>query len=232
VEYAPGTTEEVALHDGSTLRLAKLAADYDPFDRIGAMNYLQSRAAVGELVTGLIYMDASATDMHANLNTVPAALNRLSEKELPRRKGLELQLPRSLEMKKFLPRCCHCDLVGRLRPNRGTMPIFPPPAKPPEPIFPAPWRGFVSCPMPGGGGTGGPAPFPTRHLVCRAGTDVRQSLLGGHQNPFRLGAAPARHHLIDTLYNYAVEPEIVEAGNWASSRHHKVCDHHPRPWRS
>ena len=60
VEYAPGTTEEVALHDGSTLRLAKLEADYDPFDRIGAMNYLQSRAAAGELVTGLIYMDTGA----------------------------------------------------------------------------------------------------------------------------------------------------------------------------
>jgi len=90
VEYAPGTTEEVALHDGSTLRLSKLAADYDPFDRIGAMNYLQSRAAAGELVTGLIYMDASATDMHANLNTVPVPLNRLSEKELcPGSKGLD-----------------------------------------------------------------------------------------------------------------------------------------------
>jgi len=90
VEYAPGTTEEVALHDGSTLRLAKLAADYDPFDRIGAMNYLQSRAAAGELVTGLIYMDSSPKDMHANLNTVTAPLNRLSEKELcPGSKGLD-----------------------------------------------------------------------------------------------------------------------------------------------
>ena len=90
VEYAPGTTEEVALHDGSTLRLAKLAADYDPFDRVSAMNYLQSRAAAGELVTGLIYMDSQPKDMHANLNTVPQALNRLSEKELcPGSKGLD-----------------------------------------------------------------------------------------------------------------------------------------------
>jgi 2-oxoglutarate ferredoxin oxidoreductase subunit beta len=80
----------VALHDGSTLRLAKLAADYDPFDRAGAMNYLQSRAAAGELVTGLIYMDSTPKDMHANLNTVPAALNRFSEKELcPGAKGLD-----------------------------------------------------------------------------------------------------------------------------------------------
>src|ERR1700750_955295 len=82
VEAAPGTPEEVALHDGSTLRLSKVAADSDPFDRIGAMNYLQSRAAAGELVTGLIYMDNGAKDMHANLNTVDAPLNRLSKKDL------------------------------------------------------------------------------------------------------------------------------------------------------
>jgi 2-oxoglutarate ferredoxin oxidoreductase subunit beta len=80
----------VALHDGSTLRLSKLAADYDPFDRVGAMNYLQSRAAAGELVTGLIYMDSQPKDMHANFNTIAAPLNRLSEKALcPGSKGLD-----------------------------------------------------------------------------------------------------------------------------------------------
>src|SRR6202451_3521506 len=81
VEYAPGTTEEVALHDGSTLKLAKLDADYDTFDKVGALNYLQAHAVMGELVTSLIYMDSAAKDMHANLNTVAAPLNRLSEKE-------------------------------------------------------------------------------------------------------------------------------------------------------
>ncbi|HWY60745.1 MAG TPA: 2-oxoacid:ferredoxin oxidoreductase subunit beta [Rhizomicrobium sp.] len=90
VEYAPGTTEEVELHDGSTLKLSKLHADYDPYDKIAAMTYLQSRAAAGELVTGLIYMDPNATDMHANLNTVDAPLNRLAEKDLcPGSAGLE-----------------------------------------------------------------------------------------------------------------------------------------------
>jgi 2-oxoglutarate ferredoxin oxidoreductase subunit beta len=90
VEYAPGTSEEVELHDGSTLRLSKLAADYDPNDRIGAMTYLQSRAAAGELVTGLIYRDVAARDMHANLNTVDQPLNRLSERQLcPGSKGLD-----------------------------------------------------------------------------------------------------------------------------------------------
>jgi 2-oxoglutarate ferredoxin oxidoreductase subunit beta len=90
VEYAPGTTEEVALHDGSSLRLTKLDANYDPHDRIMAMAYLQAKAARGELVTGLIYMDNQAGDMHANLNTVDAPLNGLGEKELcPGAKALD-----------------------------------------------------------------------------------------------------------------------------------------------
>ena len=90
VEYAAGTTEDVALHDGSTLRLAKLDANYDPNDRIMAMAYLQAKAARGELVTGLIYMDKTATDLHANLNTVDVPLNTLAEKDLcPGNKALE-----------------------------------------------------------------------------------------------------------------------------------------------
>jgi 2-oxoglutarate ferredoxin oxidoreductase subunit beta len=82
VDYAPGTVSDVTLHDGSMLRLAKLHPEYDPHDRIGAMTYMQSRAAAGELVTGLIYMDPAPKDMHAMLNTVDGPLNRLSEREL------------------------------------------------------------------------------------------------------------------------------------------------------
>ena len=82
VDYAPGTVNEVTLHDGSTLRLAKLHPEYDAHDRIGAMTYMQQRAAAGEVVTGLIYMDPAPRDMHAALNTVDVPLNRLTEKEL------------------------------------------------------------------------------------------------------------------------------------------------------
>jgi len=90
VEYAPGTTEVVTLHDGSILRLAKLHAEYNPHDRVGALAYMQGREAAGELVTGLIYIDREAGDLHASMNTVAAPLNRLSEKELcPGGKALE-----------------------------------------------------------------------------------------------------------------------------------------------
>jgi 2-oxoglutarate ferredoxin oxidoreductase subunit beta len=81
-DYAPGAVVEVAQHDGSVLRLRKLAPDYDPTDRIKVMNYLQERAAAGEVVTGLLYVDPQATDLHEHLNTVEVPLNQLSEREL------------------------------------------------------------------------------------------------------------------------------------------------------
>ena len=60
VDYAPGTVEMVRQHDGSMLRLRKLAAEYDVHDRIAAMNYLQQRHAAGEIVTGLLYRRSGA----------------------------------------------------------------------------------------------------------------------------------------------------------------------------
>ncbi|HWY15876.1 MAG TPA: 2-oxoacid:ferredoxin oxidoreductase subunit beta [Rhizomicrobium sp.] len=82
VDYAPGTVETVTQHDGSVLKLAKLHADYDPRDRIAAMSYLQERHAAGEIVTGLLYLEAEAEDMHAHLNTVATPLNQLQESDL------------------------------------------------------------------------------------------------------------------------------------------------------
>jgi 2-oxoglutarate ferredoxin oxidoreductase subunit beta len=81
-EYAAGTLVEVVQHDGSRVRLRKLAEEYDPTDRIKAMNYLQQRAAAGEVVTGLLYVDPAAEDLHRHLNTVDTALNQLGDREL------------------------------------------------------------------------------------------------------------------------------------------------------
>jgi len=81
-QYAPGELREVAQHDGSVLRLRKLQEDYDSGNRVAAMNYLQERAAKGEIVTGLLYVDPDPTDLHAHLNTVDTPLNQLGEREL------------------------------------------------------------------------------------------------------------------------------------------------------
>jgi 2-oxoglutarate/2-oxoacid ferredoxin oxidoreductase subunit beta len=81
-DYEPGSVVTVPQHDGSLLRLRKLAQDYDPTDRIRVMNYLQERAAKGEVVTGLLYVQPDSSDLHDNLNTVETPLNQLSEREL------------------------------------------------------------------------------------------------------------------------------------------------------
>jgi 2-oxoglutarate/2-oxoacid ferredoxin oxidoreductase subunit beta len=82
VDYAPGTVEVVEQHDGSRLVLRKVAANYDPHDRIKAMTHLQESAAAGEIVTGLLYVDREPEDLHAGFNTVATPLNALGEKEL------------------------------------------------------------------------------------------------------------------------------------------------------
>src|ERR1700727_207083 len=82
VEYAAGTVEMVKQHDGSVLRLRKLANDYDVPDRIAARTYLQGRQAVGEIVTGLLFVDPEPEDLHHHMNTVITPFNELDEAAL------------------------------------------------------------------------------------------------------------------------------------------------------
>jgi 2-oxoglutarate ferredoxin oxidoreductase subunit beta len=82
VDYAPGTLEEVAQHDGTVLRLRKLAGDYDLHDRAAAIRYLLERQSHGEIVTGLIYVDPEPEDLHAHLGTAGKPLKELGEAEL------------------------------------------------------------------------------------------------------------------------------------------------------
>ena len=82
VDYAAGERIDVPQHDGTVLRLRKLDGAYDPTDRIGAMNYIQQHQAKGEVVTGLLYVDSEAGDLHGHLNTVETPFNRLEAKDL------------------------------------------------------------------------------------------------------------------------------------------------------
>jgi len=81
-DYEPGSVHTVIQHDGTTLSLRKLAEHYDPTDRIGAMTYLQERHAAGEIVTGLLYVNEDAEDLHDALETVDTPLNALGDREL------------------------------------------------------------------------------------------------------------------------------------------------------
>jgi 2-oxoglutarate ferredoxin oxidoreductase subunit beta len=81
-QYAPGEVVEVRQHDGSLLRLRKLHKDYDPTDRNAAMSYMQTHQARGEIVTGLLYVDPLATDLHTALNTSETPLAALGAPQL------------------------------------------------------------------------------------------------------------------------------------------------------
>jgi 2-oxoglutarate ferredoxin oxidoreductase subunit beta len=82
VEYDPGTVEIVKQHDGSLLKLRKTSADYNVHDRVAAMDFVQKHHAMGEVVTGLLYVDAEAHDLHDALGTTATPLNLLDEAAL------------------------------------------------------------------------------------------------------------------------------------------------------
>ena len=82
VDYSEGGVIEVPQHDGSIIKLRKLAADYDPTDKINAVNHISQAAAKGEVLTGLLYLSPDAEDLHAHLNTYETAFNKLGEKDL------------------------------------------------------------------------------------------------------------------------------------------------------
>src|SRR5262249_42585322 len=82
IAYEPGSVEMVEQHDGWKRVPKKVAADYDPHDRLGAMSFLQRHAAKGQIVTGLLFVDPEPEDLHRHFNTVASPLNTLSEPEL------------------------------------------------------------------------------------------------------------------------------------------------------
>ena len=82
VSYEDGEVISVPQHDGSIIKLRKLHADYDPGDRINATAMIASAAAKGEVLTGLLYVNPDAQDLHAHLNTCATPFNQLGEEDL------------------------------------------------------------------------------------------------------------------------------------------------------
>ena len=80
--YLEGDVIAVPMHDGSTVRLRKVAEEYDPTDRDKAYQYVRDRQLKGEVVTGILYMDKATPDMHELGETVAAPLAFLPHEEL------------------------------------------------------------------------------------------------------------------------------------------------------
>jgi len=82
LEYEPGEVKDVEMHDGSTLRLKKLAQNYDPTDRFQAMLMLDKAYQEHILVTGLIYFNREQPSLHETENMIDATLSTLGAEAL------------------------------------------------------------------------------------------------------------------------------------------------------
>jgi 2-oxoglutarate/2-oxoacid ferredoxin oxidoreductase subunit beta len=80
--YDEGSSKEIKMHDGSALQLHKLANNWNPEDRMSAMNAMQNAKLKDEILTGLIYINPETTGLHDLINTSNTPLNELKEKDL------------------------------------------------------------------------------------------------------------------------------------------------------
>lgn len=89
IDHEPGETRIVELHDGSILQLHKLEREYDPSDRVSAIQRLYEAQETQELVTGLLYFNSDRPDLVETSNLVETPLSQLADEQLrPSREAL------------------------------------------------------------------------------------------------------------------------------------------------
>src|SRR5215475_12623423 len=90
VDYDPGTTALVRMHDGSELRLRKLGRDYDPTDKAGALRTMAEAHEKGEVLTGVFYVNTKAPNFLDMLHVADTPLATLPlERVRPGKEALE-----------------------------------------------------------------------------------------------------------------------------------------------
>jgi 2-oxoglutarate ferredoxin oxidoreductase subunit beta len=77
IEYEPGTTTEVRMHDGSKLYLKKVSDRYDPTDKAAALALIRESEHRGEFATGILYIEPAKHDFTTLLNLVDEPLATL-----------------------------------------------------------------------------------------------------------------------------------------------------------
>ena len=82
VEYDPGTTFDVRMHDGSHLRLRKLHEDYDPTNKIKAVEALMEAHDKGEVLTGIFYIDTQKPNFVDLLHMTDTPLAHMPQEAL------------------------------------------------------------------------------------------------------------------------------------------------------
>ncbi|MBV8865082.1 MAG: 2-oxoacid:ferredoxin oxidoreductase subunit beta [Acidobacteriaceae bacterium] len=72
----------VTMHDGSVLYFKSIPEGYDPTDRRKVVSYLGEQQSKGEIVTGLLFVDETVSDLHEMNNSSESPLARLDFDEL------------------------------------------------------------------------------------------------------------------------------------------------------
>jgi 2-oxoglutarate/2-oxoacid ferredoxin oxidoreductase subunit beta len=72
----------VEMHDGSMIKLHKIAPEWDPEDKLSIITALHKARTKQEILTGLLYVDNKSIELNELLNTTNTPLNQLTEKEL------------------------------------------------------------------------------------------------------------------------------------------------------
>jgi 2-oxoglutarate/2-oxoacid ferredoxin oxidoreductase subunit beta len=90
VDYDPGATVEVTMHDGSRLRLRKLEEEFDATNKIESVKRLMEAHVNDEVLTGVFYVNPKAPTFIDMLNMTDESLATLPESVLrPGREVLE-----------------------------------------------------------------------------------------------------------------------------------------------
>ena len=79
VDYDPGTTATVRMHDGSELRLRKLDRDYDATSKTAALQVMAEAHEKGEVLTGGFYVNTYTPSFTELLHLSDEPLSRLPE---------------------------------------------------------------------------------------------------------------------------------------------------------
>jgi 2-oxoglutarate/2-oxoacid ferredoxin oxidoreductase subunit beta len=95
VDYEPGTTTSVTMHDGSKLYLKKVAENYDPTHRAQALRLLRDTADRGVYATGILYVDRDRPNFVDLLNLTDEPLSMLPlDRARPSREALDTIIER------------------------------------------------------------------------------------------------------------------------------------------
>jgi 2-oxoglutarate ferredoxin oxidoreductase subunit beta len=79
VDYDPGTSLNVTMHDGSSLRLHKLEKDYDPTNKTEAVKRVMESHEAEEVLTGVLYLNTTAPNFIDMINMTDQPLATLPE---------------------------------------------------------------------------------------------------------------------------------------------------------